>query len=88
MTSVSYPNAGPTYTYSFDSISRPIGLTDQNHYAAVSSVQYAPSDQMLSLNYFRVSESRTYNTLMQLIGWAKLGLDLTTFFAGFFGACE
>ena len=66
MTSVSYPNAGPTYTYSFDSMSRPIGLTDQNNYAAVSSVQYAPSNQMLSLNYFGVSESRTYNTLMQL----------------------
>ena len=66
MTSVSYPNAGPTYTYSFDSLSRPIGLTDQNNYAAVSSVQYAPSNQMLSLNYFGVSESRTYNTLMQL----------------------
>ena len=66
MTSVSYPNAGPTYTYSFDSVSRPIGLTDQNNYAAVSSVQYAPSNQMLSLNYFGVSESRTYNTLMQL----------------------
>jgi len=66
MTSVSYPNAGPTYTYSFDSMSRPTGLTDQNNYAAVSSVQYAPSNQMLSLNYFGVSESRTYNTLMQL----------------------
>ena len=46
MTSVSYPNVGPTYTYSFDSMSRPTGLTDQNNYAAVSSVQYAPSNQM------------------------------------------
>jgi hypothetical protein len=66
MTSVSYPNAGPTYTYSFDSLSRPTGLTDQNNYAAVSGAQYAPSNQMLSLNYFGVTESRTYNTLMQL----------------------
>ena len=66
MTSVSYHNAGPTYTYSFDSMGRPIGLTDQNNYAAVSGGQYGPSNQMLSLNYFGVSESRTYNTLMQL----------------------
>ena len=52
MTSVNYPTtysyiypnlvatAGPTYTYSFDAMSRPIGLTDQNNYAAVSGVQY------------------------------------------------
>ena len=45
MTSVNYPTtysyvypnlvatAGPTYTYSYDSASRPIGLTGQNNYA-------------------------------------------------------
>ena len=59
-------------------MSRPTGLTDQNNYAAVSSVQYAPSNQMLSLNYFGVSESRTYNTLMQLTNISIPGqLNLT-----------
>ena len=70
MTSVSYPNAGPTYTYSFDSMSRPIGLTDQNNYAAVSGVQYGGScalaNQLSSMSYFGVTESRCYNTQMQL----------------------
>src|ERR1700681_2945278 len=66
MTSVSYPNAGPTYTYSFDSIGRPTGLTDQNNYAAVSGVQYggscAPANELASLSYFGITESRCYNT--------------------------
>ena len=70
MTSVSYPNAGPTYTYSFDSMSRPIGLTDQNNYAAVSGVQYGGScalaNQLSAMSYFGVTESRCYNTQMQL----------------------
>jgi hypothetical protein len=62
MTSVNYPTtygfvypnlvptAGPTYTCSLDSMSRPMGLTDQNNYAAVSNVQYggacAPANQL------------------------------------------
>jgi RHS repeat-associated protein len=71
MISVSYPNAGPTYTYSFDSMSRPIGLTDQNNYAAVSGVQYGGSscalaNEMVSMSFFGVTESRCYNTRMQL----------------------
>jgi RHS repeat-associated protein len=70
MTSVSYPNAGPTYTYSFDNMSRPTGLTDQNNYAAVSGVQYgganAPANELSSMGYFGVTETRTYNTLMQM----------------------
>jgi len=64
------PNAGPTYAYSFDSMSRPIGLTDQNNYAAVSGVQYGGScalaNQLSSMSYFGVTESRCYNTQMQL----------------------
>ena len=70
MTSVNYPNAGPTYRYSFDSMSRPVGLTDQNNYAAVSGVQYgganAPANELSSMNYFGVTETRTYNTLTQM----------------------
>jgi len=74
MTSVQYPStssgAGPTYTYSFDTMSRPIGLTDQNNYAAVSGVQYgganAPPTAMSSISYFGETETRQYNTLMQL----------------------
>ena len=83
MTSVSYPNAGPTYTYSFDSISRPIGLTDQNNYAAVSGVQYGGScalaNQLSSMSYFGVTESRCYNTRMQLTNVTVAGQLNTTY---------
>jgi hypothetical protein len=59
-------------------MSRRIGLTDQNNYSAVSSVQYGPSNQLLSLNYFGVSESRTYNTLVQITNISISGqLNLT-----------
>ena len=73
MTSVNYPTtysyvypnlvatAGPTYTYSYGSASRPIGLTDQNNYAAVSNLVYggstcAQSNQLASIGYFGVTE--------------------------------
>ena len=82
MTSVNYPTTdlyvypnvvatgGPTYTYSFDTMSRPLGLTDQNNHAAVSGVQYgganAPPTAMSSISYFGETETRQYNNLMQL----------------------
>ena len=77
-TSVTYPStyawngstlvatAGPTYTYSFDSMDRPIGLTDQNNNTDVSGVQYNAANQYLALSYFGASESRTYNSMNQL----------------------
>ncbi len=83
MTSVSYPNAGPTYTYSFDNMSRPTGLTDQNNYAAVSSVQYGGScalaNQLSSMSFFGVTESRCYNTRMQLTNVTVAGQLNTTY---------
>jgi hypothetical protein len=51
-------------------MSRAIGLTDQNNYAAVSNVQYggvcAPANQLSSMSYFGGTETRCYNSLMQL----------------------
>ena len=80
---MSYPNAGPTYTYSFDSLSRPIGLTDQNNYAAVSGVQYGGScalaNQLSSMSYFGATESRCYNTRMQLTNVTVAGQINTTY---------
>jgi RHS repeat-associated protein len=70
MTSVSYPStsagAGPTYTYSYDNMHRPTGLTDQNNNTDVTGVQYGPSDQLLAITYLGANETRQYNNLMQL----------------------
>ena len=70
MTSVNYPTtwswngtqvvsaAGPTYTYSFDPMSRPTGLSDQNNATVVSGVSYNPANQLLGISYFGTFETR------------------------------
>jgi RHS repeat-associated protein len=69
-TSVSYPattaGAGPVYTNSYDSMSRLIGLTDQNNNTDVSGVSYNAANQLLGITYFGAAETRQYNSLLQL----------------------
>ena len=52
---------GPSYTYSLDTMHRAIGMTDQSSATVVSGVQYGAANELLSLSYVGVSESRTYN---------------------------
>ncbi len=59
--------AGPAYTYSFDSLYRPSGLTTTvGNSTIVSGVTYGPANQLLSLSYNGLSEYRSYNSLLQL----------------------
>ena len=65
MTSVTYPsvsNHSGTYTTSYDSMARPSTLVDNSSNTWASNVSYGPSNELLTLN----SESRTYNSLLQL----------------------
>jgi hypothetical protein len=57
---------GPKYTYSFDSMDRPTGLTDQSNNTDVSNVTYNAANQLLGLSYFGISETRQYNNLNQM----------------------
>jgi RHS repeat-associated protein len=74
MISVNYPTtymnsvavAGPTYTYSFDQMHRPISLTDQNGNAVVSGVNYGPANELKNITCFGVNESRIYNSMLQM----------------------
>ena len=66
MTSVGYPLSGPTYTYSFDSMSRPAGLTDQSSNTIVSGLGYGPANEMLSMTYNGATETHSYNNMLQL----------------------
>jgi RHS repeat-associated protein len=72
MTNVGYPGltsgAGPSYTYSFDTLGRPNGLTDHgNNLVVVSNVQYGPSNELLQLTMAGVgTETRQYNSRLQL----------------------
>ena len=74
MTSVTYPatygyqssTPGPTYTYSFDSMSRLLSMTDQNNNTIASNAQYNAASQLLSLSYAGTTETRTYNSMLQV----------------------
>ncbi len=79
MTSAGYPTTwtytgggvaqstpGPTYTYSFDSMSRLAGMTDQNNNTDVSNVTYNAANQLTGITYFGSPETRTYNSLGQM----------------------
>ena len=56
-------STGPTYTYAYDTMGRPITLTGDNlNVPWVSNVTYGLSGELLSLN----GETRTYNSRLQL----------------------
>ena len=73
MISMSYPSTmsfttstpGPSYNYSYDSMFRLSGMT-QSSTTIVNNVSYNLANQMLTMNYSGVSESRSYNVLNQL----------------------
>jgi RHS repeat-associated protein len=54
--------AGPTYTYSFDAMYRPITLKDQNGNTVVNNVTYNAANQLLTFN----TETHSYNNLNQM----------------------
>ncbi len=79
MTSAGYPTTwtytgggvaqstpGPTYSYSFDSMSRLAGMTDQNSNTDVSGVTYNAANQLTGITYFGSPETRSYNSLGQM----------------------
>jgi RHS repeat-associated protein len=57
---------GSTYTYSFDSMWRLAGMTDQNNNTDVSGVTYNPANQLTGISYFGMGETRSYNSLGQM----------------------
>ena len=65
---VSYPNAGPTYTYAYDTMGRPISLTDNQSSPEtwVNGVQYGLSSELLQIAYAGYYETRTYNSRLQV----------------------
>jgi YD repeat-containing protein len=60
---VTYPDA-KAYTYAYDSVSRPISLTDNQPtpVAWVNNVQYGLSGELLQMTYAGITETRTYNS--------------------------
>ena len=77
MTSIKYPNSlsltGTTYTYTFDSMGRPLSLSDGTTNIA-SGATYGPAGEMTALSYSGIAESRSYNDQKQLTGISIYGL--------------
>jgi len=72
LTSITYPtdanNNTPQMNYTYDSMMRLAGATDQNSNSVVSGVAYNAASQLTNITYYGTAESRSYNSLMQLIG--------------------
>ena len=81
MTQVGYPvvvpsywygtlPVGPLYAMQYDNMGRLNGMTqdlqDGNGPQPEASAGYGPAGELLNLSYFGVSETRTYNSLLQL----------------------
>ncbi len=67
---VTYPTdaygATPQFTYSFDTMMRPSGMTDQTNYPVVSNVTYGPANELLHMIYYGRDETCQYNSMLQL----------------------
>jgi RHS repeat-associated protein len=59
MTSLAYPNSGPVYAFGFDSLGRLSTIQENNTQMATAGYNFA--NQMTSLAYDTLSESRTYD---------------------------
>jgi hypothetical protein len=73
MVSVTYPNGGKTYTYSFDALGRPIKLTDNSAVDWAKDVLYNAAGLMTQIKYTTdgtggsyYTETRQFNALNQL----------------------
>ncbi len=65
-TQITYPTESgpftPTYNYTYDAMSRLTGMTDNNGTAA-GNVSYGAANQLLSINYYGATETRSYNNV-------------------------
>jgi RHS repeat-associated protein len=76
MASVTYPNSGGTFTYSFDSMYRLVGLTGPGSSTLVSNVTYNADNQILGITSSNFgNETRTYNSLNQLVGLSNANVN-------------
>jgi RHS repeat-associated protein len=66
MTSIAYPNAGPTYNFTFDSMGRAAGMTQSGGGTLVNNITYGPAGELLTMSYLGYNETRQYNNVLQM----------------------
>src|SRR5260370_33780483 len=55
---------------------RPQGMTDQNSASVVSGVDYGPANELKHMTYNGGTETRTYNSMLQLTNISGLGQSI------------
>jgi hypothetical protein len=70
LSSVTYPTDGygttPQFTYQFDPMMRPSGMTDQTNFSVVNNVTYGPANELTHIYFYGQDETRQYNSMLQL----------------------
>jgi len=66
----------PYFTYSFDPMMRPAGMTDQSGASVVSGVLYGPANELTQMTYNGGTETRQYNSMLQLTSISGLGQSI------------
>ena len=64
MTSLATPGSGPVYAYQFDNMGRLNGMTENG--TSMATAAYTAAGQIFQLKYDNLTETRTYNSLLQL----------------------
>jgi len=67
----------PYFNYSFDPMMRPAGMTDQSGASVVSGVLYGPANELTQMSYNGGTETRSYNSMLQLTSISGLGQSVT-----------
>ncbi len=88
MTSMSYPNSGPTYSYTFDTMGRMNGMTDSNNNTLVNGITYGPAGELLTVSYLGYNETRQYNAMKQLTRLTTTGTSDHVDFQYFYSATQ
>src|ERR1039457_579060 len=69
LNSMSYPAGGPAYTYAYDAMGRLSQMNDQSNNVLVNNLQYGPAGQLQQIGFFGATETRQYNSMLQLTQW-------------------
>jgi hypothetical protein len=75
MTCVAYP-LGATRSIGYDSLGRPMSLSDSQYGGLVGNVAYGPAGELMSMSGTAVNESRTYNAMGQLTQLTGIGVNI------------
>jgi YD repeat-containing protein len=66
----------PYFNYSYDPMMRPAGMTDQGGATVVSGATYGPSNELTQMSYNGGTETRVYNSMLQLTSISGLGQSI------------